>query len=121
MKRLELGEGNPLNHSWDPKKPATFTAYSMLYWLQENKEVLKLPKLTRATLMEWFECGWNGFTHQLQGHPEKYLYLREIVEKHAPKESARKQEKRNTETVIKTLMKAALRQGFNTVTKNYPM
>jgi len=36
MEKLKLGEKSPLNHKWNPKSPATLTAYSMLHWLLEN-------------------------------------------------------------------------------------
>jgi hypothetical protein len=117
--RLKLGVKSPLNHKWNPKSPATFTAYSLLYWLLENRVALQLPTLTKDTFEEWFEWGWKGFCHQLQGHPEKYQFLRNAVEHLAKAEIKRKQEKRYLETVIKRKMKGVLKQGFMTVTKNY--
>ena len=119
MEKLKLGEKSLLNHKWNPKSPATFTAYSMLYWLQENQAALQLPPLRKGTLEEWFECGWKGFVHQLQGHPEKYGYLRSLFELSAEKKMMKNQEKRNLETVIREKIKHALKQGFRTVTKNY--
>jgi hypothetical protein len=119
MEKLKLGEKNPLNHKWNPKSPATFTAYSMLYWLQQNQAALQLPPLTKATFEKWFEYGWEGFVHQLQGHPEKYGYLRSLFELSAQKKVTKNQEKRNLETVIREKIKHALKQGFKTVTRNY--
>ena len=121
LSTLKLGEKSPLSHKWNPKSPATFTAYSMLYWLLENQASLELPPLSRSSRKVWFEAGWAGFSAALQSRPEKYIYLRTTVEEHAPKESARKQEKRNLETVIRAKMKDAVRQSFQSVTRNFPL
>jgi len=121
IEKLKLGDKSPFNHKWNPKFPATFTAYSMLYWLLENEKVLELPPLSKKTKSDWFEIGWKGFFESLNGHPEKYSYLRQTVEEHADKESARKQEKRNPETVIRTKMKDAVRQSFLSVIKKIPL
>ncbi len=121
MKKLKLADKSPFRHKWNPKSPATFTAYSMLYWLLENESVLQLPPLSKTTIDEWFEIGWNGFSESLNGHPEKYLYLSEKIEKYAHKESARKQEKRKKETIIRTKMKDAVRQSFKSVTRKFPL
>ena len=120
LKTLKLAEKSPLNHHWNPESQATFTAHSMLYWLTQNQSVLPLPPLDKDTIKIWFEWGWRGFSHQLDGSPEKYPHMRELVGKHAEKESARKQEKRKTETVIRTKMRDAVRQSFLQLLKNIP-
>jgi hypothetical protein len=121
IEKLKLGHKSPFTNKWNPKSPATFTAYSMLYWLLENEAVLQLPPLSKSTIDEWFEIGWNGFSESLNGQPEKYPYLREKIEQHAHKESARKQEKRKKETIIRTKMKDAVRQSFKSVTRKLPL
>jgi hypothetical protein len=121
MEKLKLGDKSPFRHKWNPKSPATFTAYSMLYWLVENQSTLGLPPISKKTISDWFEIGWKSLSESLNGHPEKYIYLREKIEQHADKESARKQEKRNPETVIRAKMKDAVRQSFLSVTRNIPL
>lgn len=120
VKSIRLGEENPLNHHWNPDSPASFTAYSMFYWLVQNQELLHLPPLNKGTFKVWFEWGWKGFSHQLNGSPEMYPYMRELVGKHAEKESARKQEKRKPERVIRTKMRDSVRQSFLQLLKNIP-
>ena len=120
LKTLKLAEKSPLNHHWNPESQATLTATSMFYWLTQNQDVLQLPPLAKGTIKIWFEWGWMGFSHQLDGSPEKYPHMRELVGKHADKESARKQEKRKPETVIRTKMRDAVRQGFLQLLKNIP-
>jgi hypothetical protein len=120
LKSIRLGEESPLNHHWNPESPASFTAYSMLHWLVQNQELLGLPTLNKETLKVWFDWGWRGFSHQLNGSPEKYPHMRELVGKHAEKESVRKQEKRKPESVIRTKMKDAVRQSFLQLLKNIP-
>jgi hypothetical protein len=119
IKRLRLGETSPFRHKWDPKSPATFTAYSMLFWLVENQTFLQLPPLSEVSAAHWFEVGWQGFSESLGGCPETYPYLRHSYEQAAARKVARLQEKRNTGTVIRELMKKAVKQGFKSVTKNY--
>ena len=119
IKRLRLGETSPLRHKWDPKSPATFTAYSMLFWLDENQTALELPPLSKASFEQWFKIGWEGFAESLGGRPETYPYLRHSYEQAAASKVAGLQEKRNTGTVIRELMKKAVKQGFKSVTKNY--
>ena len=119
MERIKLGEKSPFSHKWNPKSPSTFIAYSMLYWLQENQVALQLPPLTKMTFTHWFQCGWEGLSHYLQGHPERYEYLRKPYERSAHQKVKKNQEKRNTETVIREVIKHALKKSFKTVTKNY--
>lgn len=119
IKRLRLGETSPFRHKWDPKSPATFTAYSMLFWLVENQTFLQLPPLSKASAALWFEVGWQGFSESLGGCPETYSYLRHSCEKTAAKKVATRQEKRNLETVIREEMKNSVRKRFESVTKNY--
>ena len=119
IKRLKLGDTSPFRHKWNPNTPATHTAYSMLYWLVENQSILQLPPLSKTSVDQWFETGWQGFSENLQNLPEKYLYLRHLHEKAAAKKVERSQEKRNLETVIRELMKKAVKQGFKSVTNNY--
>lgn len=119
IKRLRLGETSPFRHKWDPKSPATFTAYSLLFWLDENQTALELPPLSKASFEHWFKTGWEGFAESLGGRPETYPYLRHSYEQAAARKVAGLQEKRNLETVIRELMKKAVKQGFKSVTKNY--
>jgi|GEM_PF-6522195 len=118
IKKLRLGEMSQFRHKWNPKSPATHTAYSMLYWLVENQSILQLPPLSNTSVDQWFETGWQGFCESLQNSPEKYGYLRHLYEKAAAKKVETSQEKRNLETVIRELMKKAVKQGFTSVTRN---
>ena len=117
IKSLKLGEKSLFRHKWDPKSPATFTAYSMLYWLVENQSVLQLPPLSKASVSQWFEAGWKGFSESLQGRPETYPYLRDSYASAAAKKVKTREEKRNLDTVVRELMKKAVKQGFTSVTK----
>ena len=119
IEKLKLGDKSLFNHKWNPKSPATFTAYSMLYWLNENQSVLQLPPLSKATLDEWFETGWKGFSESLQGHPETYLYMRPHYEVTAVKKLNKDQEKRDLNAVIRDRIKKAVKQSFNSVTKKH--
>jgi hypothetical protein len=105
IKKHRLGEMSQFRHKWNPKSPATHTAYSMLYWLVENQSILQLPPLSNTSVDQWFETGWQGFCESLQNSPEKYGYLRHLYEKAAAKKVETSQEKRNLETVIRELMK----------------
>ena len=49
----------------------------MLFWLDENQSVLPLPPLSKDSVAQWFEVGWQGFSESLQGRPETYPYLRD--------------------------------------------
>jgi len=118
IKKLRLGEMSQFRHKWNPKSPATHTAYSMLYWLVENQSILQLPPLSKTSFDQWFETGWQGFSESLQNLPERYPYLRHLIEKAAAKKVKTSQEKRNPETVIRELMKKAVKQGFTSVTRN---
>ena len=118
IKKLRLGDESKFRHKWNPKSPATHTAYSMLYWLVENQSTLQLPPLSKASFDQWFETGWQGFSESLQNLPERYPYLRHLIEKAAAKKVKTSQEKRNPETVIRELMKKAVKQGFTSVTRN---
>jgi hypothetical protein len=120
MEKLKLGEKSLLKYNWNPRKPATFTAYSMFYWLLENQCTLQLPPFNEDTFDEWFECGWKSFCFWLKGCPEKYSYLSKKVEDLARAEIKRKQEKRVFGTVVRAKMKNAVKQAFKSVTKNYP-
>jgi hypothetical protein len=117
--KLKLGEKSPLRGRWNPKSPATFTAYSMLYWLSENQSALQLPPFSKSCYDQWFEMGWRGFSERLQGRPETYPYLGHLFEKSAILTIEKKQEKRNLDTVIREMMKKAVKQGFASVTKNH--
>ena len=119
IRRLRLGETSPFRHKWDPKSPATFTAYSMLFWLVENQTALGLPPLSKASSEHWFKIGWVGFAESLGGRPETYPYLRHSCQKTAAKKVATRQEKRNLETVIREEMKNSVKKRFKSVTKNY--
>jgi hypothetical protein len=117
IKKLRLGENSPFRHRWDPKSRATHTAYSMLYWLNENQSLLQLPPLSKDSFEEWFKTGWQGFCENMQNHPERYQYLRDSIEKAAAEKVLRSREKRNLETVIKEQMKKAVKQGFKSITR----
>ena len=118
LKTLQLGTKSPFRHKWNPKSPATLTAYSIFYWLHVNQSVLGLPTLSEATFDRWFETGWAAFSASLRGQPETYPYLRPLYQKAAEQKVARSREKRNLETVIREIIKKAVKQGFTSVTKN---
>ena len=91
----------------------------MLFWLVENQTALELCPLSETSCEHWFKIGWEGFVESLGGRPETYPYLRHSYEQAAASKVAGLQEKRNTGTVIRELMKKAVKQGFKSVTKNY--
>lgn len=116
MKAINLGAKSKLTGNFNLKSPFTQTALQLLSWLQQNQETLGLPLLTKATRKQWFEAGWKRHLFETNDHPEEYDFLRKSVEKHAHKASARKQEKRNENTVMRELIKDRVKQSFESLT-----
>lgn len=121
---IELSKTCPLNFKWDPNSPATQSAHQMIVWLERNQSVLNLPPLSKTTRKSWFEIGWKALMFRTDGRPENDPFLLSVGLKQAEREwlergftkATQRGDKAQLEVIIQRRIKAALLQGFNTLT-----
>jgi hypothetical protein len=128
MELLDLSKTCPLRHKWNPESHATQMAHQMIAWLEDNQEILALPEVSRETWEIWFEAGWESLLHATGGEPEKDPFLRGItlgISKERRKTRAlsrctsprAKEEDAMLDGVIRSDLRTALKQGFETLYK----
>jgi hypothetical protein len=121
---LELSKTCPLDFKWEPNSPATQSAHQMIEWLERNQIILNLPALSKGTRKTWFEIGWKALLERTGSHPERDPYLRSIGFYQADREwrergftkQTQREDRAQLEVIIQRRIKAALFQGFNTLT-----
>jgi hypothetical protein len=124
LKKLEVGAKPLVGGTWHGNAPAHVTACLLMVWLQNNQTTLRLPQLTKDSLLVWFEIAWQRLLFETNNRPDQDAFFGSIGKSALGKKSTSRgvpeQTERMAQSDVRAKIKEIVKKSFIKLFPNFP-